>query len=203
MKLRAALVAVAAVGACFAPQASAKGSAGVFHEVTAKLGFTSAGATFEVDVVARINEAGPSAAPAQVAVTITRCVGQRCDAPVTFTSAASAGDVTVAPDLTSAKLNVPLFGRALALTWDEVQAGPLPGSHVDTAHRSYLDAYRVVSAHGSVAGRKCQTDEGTVAVGAGADPSEAALPTALPTKAPTKLQPLLSATCAYAREIDT
>ena len=200
MKLRAVVGGLAVVATCLAPHASAKAGAGTFHEVSGTFSFTTAAASFTVDVVARVIDTGVSAQATQVAVTITRCAGQRCDAPVTLASAAPAGDVTVAPDLTSGRLNVQLFGRPLQLTWDEVQAGPLPASHADAAHRSYVEAYRVVSAHGAVAGQPCQTDEGAVSVGASADPADAPLPAALPSKAPTRLRSLVTATCAYAHD---
>ena len=203
MKLRVTLGVLAAVGACLAPQAHAKASAGVFHEVSGTFSLTSRSATFNVDVVARVNDQGSSAQPAQVAVTVTRCAGQHCDAPVTFAAAVPSGDVTIASDLTSGSLTTQLFGKPLSIAWDEVQAGPLAADHADASHRSYVEAYRVVSAHGAVAGRSCRTDQGTVSVGADADPGDAALPAGLPGKAPASLRPLLTATCAYAKEFDS
>lgn len=172
------------------------------REATAQLSYGTRDATFNVHVVARVSEAGTGISAGTIEVRITRCGTRLCDRPVRYVARLTGSQLSVANDLSSGRLRTTLFGRALSLAWDDVQGPVLPMQRLGTSGRSYVTAYRIVSAHGYVAGRPCLTDQATIARGLSVDLATTPAAASLPRTPPRSLKGLLTARCLYTREID-
>lgn len=160
-------------------------------------------ATYNVHVVARLSRVGTRLGQGTVTVSISRCASFRCAKAVTYVGAITDQQLTVAPDLTGAHLQVPLFGRPLVLTWDEPSSVPLPAYGRDeVSGTTWVRSYRITHAIGFIAGRPCETDQSTVLTEHLAEVSPASPPKALPKKAPRPFAGLLTSTCAYSKEVD-
>ena len=156
------------------------------------------GATYLVDVTARVSRVGTSIGTGAVSVTLKRCAGGfRCSKPTTYRAAVTSKDFTVEPDLSSGFLNVPLFGKPLALSWQGAISQVLPGYELDQATpRVGARVYQVTRVKGIVAGRPCESKEGVLAQEVRVDGNPPAGSAALPKKAPKALAGLLSGVCA-------
>jgi hypothetical protein len=156
------------------------------------------GATYLVDVEARLSRAGVSLNAGAVTVAIRTCAGGiRCSRPTTYRAAITSANFSVEPDLSSGFLSVPLFGKPLALTWQGAISQPLPGYELDQATpRLGARVYQVTRAKGLVAGRPCEVKEGTLAQEVRLDAAPPPAAKALPTRAPKALAGLLTGVCA-------
>jgi hypothetical protein len=155
------------------------------------------GATYLVDVEARLSRAGVSLGAGTVRVGIRRCSGVRCTKPATYVAAITSRNFSVEPDLSSGFLNVSLFGKPLALTWQGAISQVLPGYELDQATpRIGARVFQVTRVKGVVAGRPCESKEGVLAQEVRLDAAPPPAAKALPARAPKALAGLLTGVCA-------
>jgi len=155
------------------------------------------GATYLVDIEARASRVGTSIGTGAVKVVLKRCKGARCSSPTTYVAALAPDNFSVEPDLSSGFLNLPLFGKPLALTWQGAIGQAIPGAELDQATPRV--GARVLQVHrvkGLVAGRPCESKEGVLAQEVRLDAAPPTPARALPSKAPKALAGLLSGVCA-------
>jgi hypothetical protein len=190
-----AATAVAVAVAALVPPAGAVPTADPVGGVEAHLSFFGRDrSSYLVDLQARVPAAGPSAGTGTLEVTLRRCGGYACSKPVTYRSAVSDAQLTVAQDMTAGTLLTSMFGRPLSLRWFAAQPQPL--ASYETEPRPYVRLYRVTMVQGVLAGIKCVSKEALVFQEERVDLEPAAAPpAALPRSAPRAFAGMLGGSC--------
>ncbi len=164
----------------------------------------SDGATYAVDVLARMSEAGTSQSRGRVEVTVRRCVSSSCTKDTTYAARLPAPALTVANDLSSGKLSTSIFGFPLVLSLTaaddttstdgkaELYQPVLPTGQV----RVWVKQERQAAGQSQMMAKTCKPVTSTLARDDIADGVELQLAASLPTSLPRAFAGLRNARCA-------